>query len=231
MYSFWLSPRRKPVPLSTANRQPPTGLQSRSSEEHPLSADTVITPAERTSLLGFSDIVKIRNRVLEMTARGQRVIRLEGGEPYEPTPAFIKQAMKDALDDNQTRYAPSSGIPQLLDAIGAKLAAKNRITATPQQIIVTSGGAHGLFCAFQATVNPGDEVLLFSPYWTPIADQIRFAGGIAIRVPSSETERRRDLREVLEKRLSERTRVLYVNSPANPTGQVFSREQLASIAS
>lgn len=196
-----------------------------------MSTDTAMSPAERMSLLGFSDIVKIRNRVLEMTARGVKVIRLEGGEPFEPTPAFIKQAMKDALDADQTRYAPSSGIPPLLQAISAKLAAKNRINATPEQVIVTSGGAHGLFCAFQTAVNPGDEVLLFSPYWTPIADQIRFAGGVAVRVPTAEMANRRDLREPIEKYLTERTRVLYLNSPCNPSGAVFSRQQLASIAS
>jgi len=195
-----------------------------------MSVHSLIAPAERTGQLGFSGIVKIRNRVLEMIARGQRVIRLEGGEPFEPTPAFIKQAMKDALDADQTRYAPSSGVPELLGAIVAKLANRNRITASKQQVIVTSGGAHGLFCAFQATVNPGDEVMLFAPYWTPIADQIRYAGGVAVRVPWSEERGVRDLRDLLQRRLTERTRVLYVNSPSNPTGDVLTREQLTSIA-
>ncbi|HKO57567.1 MAG TPA: aminotransferase class I/II-fold pyridoxal phosphate-dependent enzyme [Thermoanaerobaculia bacterium] len=195
-----------------------------------MSTDTLIAPAERTELLGFSDIVKIRNRVLEMTARGQRVIRLEGGEPFLGTPDFVKQAMKDALDAGQTRYAPSSGVPQLIDAIRAKLAAKNALQVEANNVIVTSGGAHGLFCAFQATVNPGAEVLLFAPYWTPIADQIRYSGGIAVRVPWSETRGRRDLRELLQKRVTDRTRVLYVNSPSNPTGDLLTREQLQSIA-
>jgi len=195
-----------------------------------MSVHSLIAPAERTGQLGFSGIVKIRNRVLEMIARGQRVIRLEGGEPFEPTPAFIKQAMKDALDANQTRYAPSSGVPQLLEAIVAKLANRNRIATSDRQVIVTSGGAHGLFCAFQATVNPGDEVMLFAPYWTPIADQIRYAGGVAVRVPWSEERGVRDLRDLLQRRLTELTRVLYVNSPSNPTGDVLTREQLTSIA-
>jgi aspartate aminotransferase len=195
-----------------------------------LNTDTLIAPAERTELLGFSDIVKIRNRVLEMTARGQRVIRLEGGEPFLGTPDFVKQAMKDALDANQTRYAPSSGVPQLIDAVRAKLAAKNALNVGANNIIVTSGGAHGLFCAFQATVNPGDEVLFFAPYWTPIADQIRYSGGVGVRVPWSETRGRRDLRDILQQRVADRTRVLYLNSPSNPTGDVLTREQLQSVA-
>jgi aspartate aminotransferase len=181
---------------------------------------TALTTAERISLLGFSDIVKIRNRVLQM----RDVIRLEGGEPFMGTPDFVKQAMKDALDAGQTRYAPSSGIPQLLDAIRDKLAAQNRIEATTDQIIVVSGGAHGLFCAFQTTVNPGDEVLFFSPYWTPIRDQVRYCGGVPVLVPWEERV------AGLQARITDRTRVLYINSPSNPTGIVLTRDELTSIA-
>jgi aspartate aminotransferase len=181
------------------------------------------------SRLGFSDIVRIRNRVLEMTARGVRVLRLEGGEPFLPTPGFIKEAMKKALDANETRYAPSSGTTALLDAIKAKLAAKNGLSVDTSNLIVTSGGAHGLFCAFQATVDPGDEVMLFSPYWTPIADHINYAGATPVRVPWDELEGN-DIRAVLEKRVTAKTRLIYVNTPSNPTGNILSREQLRAVA-
>jgi len=186
--------------------------------------------ADRSSLLGFSDIVKIRNRVLDMRARGQRVLQLEGGEPFMTTPDFVKDAMKAALDANQTRYAASSGIPQLLEALQAKLARKNRIDVSTADIIVTSGGAHGLFCAFQASVNPGDEVMFFGPYWTPIKDQVSFSGGTPVRVPWDEVRGREDIREALEKRFTPRVKVIYVNSPANPSGDLLSREQMQSIA-
>ena len=132
-----------------------------------------------------------------MIGRGQRVLRLEGGEPFMPTPEFIKNGMKDALDCNETRYAPSSGTGVLLDAIRAKLAAKNRLVVDASNVIVTSGGAHGLFCAFQASVNPGDEVMLFSPYWTPIRDHISYCGATLVRVPWEELEGN-DIRAVLE---------------------------------
>lgn len=188
-----------------------------------------MNPADRASLLGFSDIVKIRNRVMDMRARGQRVLQLEGGEPFIGTPDFVKDAMKGALDANQTRYAPSSGVPQLLEALRDKLARKNAIDITVNDLIVTSGGAHGLFCAFQASVNPGDEVMFFSPYWTPIHDQVRFSGGVAVRVPWDDI-RNGDMREALESRVTPRTRVIYVNSPANPTGDVLTRAQLTAIA-
>lgn len=191
---------------------------------------TTRKPAERSALLGFSDIVKIRNRVLDLRAKGQRVLQLEGGEPFLTTPDFVKAAMVAALKADQTRYAPSSGIPQLLEALRAKLATKNKVEVTTQQLIVTAGGAHGLFCAFQASVNPGDEVMFFAPYWTPIHDQVRFSGGIEVRVPWDDVRGRDDLREVLEQRASGKTRVIYINTPANPTGDVLTRAQLESIA-
>lgn len=191
--------------------------------------------AQRASLLGFSDIVKIRNRVLDMRASGHRVLQLEGGEPFIGTPDFVKEAMRAALDANQTRYAPSSGVPQLLDALRTKLARKNGLDVATSDIIVTSGGAHGLFCAFQASVNPGDEVMFFSPYWTPIKDQVSFSGGVAVRVPWDEV--RADaathadaMTRALESRHTPRTRVIYVNTPANPSGDVLTREQLTAVA-
>lgn len=186
--------------------------------------------ADRSSLLGFSDIVKIRNRVMDMRAQGQRVLQLEGGEPFMPTPDFVKQAMKEALDGNQTRYAPSSGIPPLLEALRKKLARKNGIEVSTGDIIVTSGGAHGLFCSFQATVNPGDEVMFFGPYWTPIKDQVSYSGGTAVRVPWDEIRGRDDIREALESRRTPKLRVIYVNTPANPSGDVLTRAQLECVA-
>ena len=191
---------------------------------------TSISAADRAALLGFSDIVKIRNRVMDMRARGQRVIQLEGGEPFMATPDFVKEAMKAALDANHTRYAASSGIPPLLEALQAKLARKNNLRVTTDQLIVTSGGAHGLFCAFQASVNPGDDVMFFAPYWTPIRDQVSFSGGTPVRVPWDDVRGRMDLREVLECRLTPKTRVIYVNTPANPTGDVLTRQQLQAVA-
>src|SRR5688572_6166751 len=145
------------------------------------------------------------------------------------TPDFVKDAMKSALDANHTRYAPSSGLPQLLDALREKLARKNHLAVTSNDMIVTSGGAHGLFCSFQASVNPGDEVMFFAPYWTPIQDQVRYSGGIAVRVPWDEI-RDGDMKTALESRFTPRLRVLYVNTPANPTGDVLTREQLTAIA-
>ena len=191
---------------------------------------TEIKPAARTSNLGFSDIVKIRNRVLELKAAGHAVLQLEGGEPFMPTPDFVKKAAHDAIDQNLTRYAPSSGIPPLIESIRAKLVRKNHIEADAKKIIVTSGGAHALFCAFQASVNPGDGVLLFSPYWTPIRDHITFAGGTAQRIPWDDERGVEDLTAIVRAHATGTSRLIYVKTPANPTGDVLTRKQLESIA-
>jgi aspartate aminotransferase len=195
-----------------------------------VTADTLVRPASRLDRLGFSDIVKIRNRVMELKLKGETVLQLEGGEPFMPTPEFIKAAMKKALDDDQTRYAPSSGVAPLLEAIGAKLSEHNGLEVTERNLIVTNGGMHALFCAFQETLDPGDEIIFFSPYWTPIKDLVTFAEGVPVRIPWEEIRSLGDLTDSLRRRLSPRSRAIYVNTPSNPTGDVLSREQLQSIA-
>ena len=195
-----------------------------------MATDTLIRAASRIDRLGFSDIVKIRNRVMELKRKGETVLQLEGGEPFMPTPEFVKTAMKKALDDDQTRYAPSSGIAPLLEGIGAKLREQNGLDVTERNLIVTNGGMHALFCAFQETLDPGDEIIFFSPYWTPIKDLVTFAEGIPVRIPWEEIRSLDDMTDSLMRRLSPATRAIYVNTPANPTGDVLSREQLQSIA-
>lgn len=189
---------------------------------------TAIRPSSRTDRLGFSDIVRIRNRVLALAAEGKNVLRLEGGEPFPPTPEFIKDAIKTALDENRTRYAPSSGIPELLSAIRAKLGRRNGIVTDESNLLVVGGGAHGLFCAFQASLDPGDEAIFVSPYWTPIRDQVTFAGATPVMIPWSELAA--GVEDAFEKRITPRTKVLYVNSPANPTGLVLGPEELEALA-
>lgn len=188
-----------------------------------------LTPADRTAQLGFSDIVKIRNRVLALKESGAKVLQLEGGEPFQPTPVAIKDALKQAVDENQTRYAPSSGIAPLLAAIEEKLATRNQLSFTRDELVVTNGGMHGLFCAFQATLNPGDEVIFFSPYWTPIRDLVTFCGAKPVLIPWTSV-RAGSIEGALRSSLSPRSRAIYVNTPANPTGDVLTLEQLQSIA-
>jgi len=190
---------------------------------------TVLRLASRLEQVGFSDIVKLRNRIMELRAEGATVYQLEGGEPFMPTPDAIKEAMKRALDDNYTRYAPSSGIPTLRDAIAEKLRLRNQIPAQSSDVIVVNGGMQALFGAFQSVVNPGEEVLLFSPYWTPIKDLIAHCQGHTVFVPTDEA-RANGFQQTLARYTNERTRAIYYNTPQNPSGVVFTPEEANDVA-
>jgi aspartate aminotransferase len=194
-----------------------------------VSDEKVPGAARRFESVGFSEIVQVRNRVLALLAAGHRVWRFEGGEPYMPTPEPIKAAMSRALARNETRYAPSSGVPELRRAILEKVRRKNAIPADDESPIVVNGGMHGLFAAFATLLDADDEVLMLSPYWTPIVDVVRYHRAKPVLVPADEAQRD-GLSAALGKRLSPRTKLLYWNSPTNPTGQVFSRAQIEEVA-
>jgi aspartate aminotransferase len=184
--------------------------------------------ARRFAAVGFSEIVQVRNRVLELLAAGHKVWRFEGGEPYMPTPQPIKDAMTEALARNETRYAPSSGVPELRRAIVEKVRSKNGIPADDESPIVVNGGMHGLFAAFATLLDPGDEVLMFSPYWTPIVDVVTYHGASPVLVPTVRA-RREGLTAALAAAKTPRTKLLYWNSPVNPTGEVFSRAEVEEV--
>lgn len=190
---------------------------------------TVFRLASRLDDIGFSDIVSIRNRIMKLRSEGGTVYQFEGGEPYLNTPDFVKEAMVRALAENKTRYSPSSGIPELRAALADKLRTKNKIPAESNDVIVVNGGMQGLFGAFQSVVNPGAEVLLFSPYWTPIKDLLAYSQGRAILVPTSEA-REHGFEKTLARYSSDRTRAIYYNTPQNPTGVVFTHEEARAVS-
>src|SRR5207253_8732370 len=111
-------------------------------------ANAVFRLAARLDEVGFSDIVLIRNRIMELRAQGATVYQFEGGEPYRQTPDYIKEGMTAALRENKTRYAPSSGVTELRRAIAKKLRERNRIPASEENVIIVHGGMQGLFCSF-----------------------------------------------------------------------------------
>jgi aspartate aminotransferase len=190
---------------------------------------TAFRLASRLDQVGFSDIVNLRNRIMQLRLQGATVFQFEGGEPFMTTPEPIKEAMKRALDENKTRYAPSSGISELRSLIAEKLRAKNRISAQESDVIVLNGGMQGLFGAFQSTVNPGDEVLMFSPFWTPIKDLIAHCQGRYILVPTHEA-RENGFEQTLKRYVTDRTKAIYYNTPQNPTGVVFTLDEARSVA-
>jgi aspartate aminotransferase len=185
--------------------------------------------AKRLDEVGFSEIVNVRNRVLELRAEGQVVHGFHGGEPFFETPDPIKYAMTRSLVENRTRYAPSSGIEPLREALARKLKTKNQIAATLEDVLVTSGSAHALYIAFQAILDPGDDVLLFSPFWTPIREMINGALARPLLVPTA-AARRHGLTATLDKMATAHTRAIYYNTPQNPAGIVFSKEEAEEVA-
>ena len=185
--------------------------------------------AKRLDEVGFSDIVQVRNKVIELRSEGQTVHAFHGGEPFFETPSAIKYALLSATVENKTRYAPSSGIEPLRQAIAEKLKQHNKLKVTPDQVIVTAGGAHALYVAFHAVLDPGDDVLLFSPYWTPIREMISGCQARALLVPTA-TARNAGLTKTLEDFTTPHTRAIYYNTPQNPTGTVFSRKEAEEVA-
>ncbi len=185
--------------------------------------------AKRLDEVGFSDIVQIRNKVLELRAAGKPVHAFHGGEPFFETPDAVKYASLRALVENRTRYAPSSGIEPLRAAIARKLQTKNHIDAGIEDVIVTVGGAHALYAAFQTVLDPGDDMLLFAPYWTPIRDMVTLAQARPVMVPTA-TARRNGLTATLEQFATPAARAIYYNTPQNPSGVVFSRREAEEVA-
>ena len=192
-------------------------------------ATNALRLAKRLDAVGFSDIVQVRNKVMELRASGQAVHAFHGGEPFFETPETIKYAMLRALVENKTKYAPSSGIAPLRDALVHKLQTRNRIDASVDEVIVTAGGAHALYVAFQAVLDPGDDMLLFSPYWTPIRDMVTGTQARPLLVPTV-TARRNGIAKTLEQFSTPKTRAIYYNTPQNPAGTVFSRAEAEEVA-
>jgi aspartate aminotransferase len=185
--------------------------------------------AKRLDEVGFSDIVQIRNKVMGMRAEGLQVHALHGGEPYFETPEDIKFAAIRALVENQTHYAASSGVLPLRKALVEKLARKNSMHIGADEVIATVGGSQGLYAAFQGVLDPGDDALVFSPYWTPIGDLVTGAQARPLLVPSV-TARRNGIRATLEQFSTPNTRAVYYNTPQNPSGLVFTRAEAEEVA-
>jgi aspartate/methionine/tyrosine aminotransferase len=185
--------------------------------------------AKRLDEVGFSDIVVVRNRVMELRAEGRRIHAFHGGEPFFNTPDPVKYAMVNALVENRTKYAASSGLAPLREELAKKLNARNGIAAKAENVILTNGGAHALYVAFQAALDPGDDVLLFSPFWTPIRDMVTMAQARPLLVPTS-IARRKGIKATLEQFATPHTKAIYYNTPQNPSGLVFTRAEAEEVA-
>ena len=168
----------------------------------------------------FSGIIRIRDMMYAV----ERPFRLDQGDVSFDAPETVKAAMVKAVADNRSHYLQTSGVPRLQELLAEKLRSKNAVpVGSPDEVMVTNGGIHGLFVLFQALLNPGDEVIIPDPQWPPTAGTILSARGVVVRCPIHEDLGWRfDLRE-LAARITARTRVIYLNSPQNTTGGVLQR--------
>lgn len=192
-------------------------------------ARTALTLSQRIQQIGFSEIAQVREAIDKLRQQGHKVFELHGGEPFFETPDAIKAAASQALAEGKTRYPASAGILPLREALARKLTARNRIQASLDQIVVTNGGIQGLFNSFQAMLGPGDEVLVPSPYWTPIRDLIVLSGAKPVTV-STERAREQGWARTLAEHATAATKLVYFNTPQNPSGIVISRAEIQEIA-
>jgi aspartate aminotransferase len=175
----------------------------------------------------MSGIIRIRDMMFTVN----NPYRLDQGDVSFDAPDTVKQAMARAIADNKTHYVQTAGVPRLRELVAAKLRDKNRISAVePEHVLITQGGIHGLFIVLQALVEPGDEVLLPDPEWPATAGNILVARGVPVPYELHEPSGWRFEIDELEAKITSKTRVLYLNSPNNPTGGVLTRRDLEGIA-
>lgn len=186
--------------------------------------------AQRLKTIKPSPTLALNARAKALVAKGVDVAGFAAGEPDFDTPEFIKQAAVDALREGFTKYTPTAGIPELREAICAKLQRDNQLTFAPDQVLVSVGAKHSIYNLFQALLNEGDEVIILAPYWVSYPDMVMLAGGKPVIVETREEDGFAPDPEAIRRALTPRTRAIILNSPSNPTGAVFSRAALEGIA-
>jgi len=185
--------------------------------------------SERAAQLTPSLTLSIDSKAKAMKAEGIDVCGFGAGEPDSDTPEHIKRAAIEALEAGFTKYTPNAGIPELRQAIADKLAADNGLDYRAGQVVVSNGAKHACYNAILATCQPGDEVIIPAPYWVSYPDMVRLVGAEPVIVPTSERNAWKMRPEDFENAMTPRTKMLIMNSPGNPTGSVYTREELEAI--
>lgn len=173
--------------------------------------------------------LSITNQAKAMKARGEEVYGLAGGEPEMDTPQYIKDAAIQALQDGKTKYTPAAGIPELREAIAQKLEKENGITYDPSQVVVNSGAKHSCMNAILAVIEEGDEVIIPAPFWVSYPEMVRMAGGVPVIVETKEENGWKITPEEFEENMTGLTKMIILNTPGNPTGAVYSADELRAI--
>ena len=193
------------------------------------------TPRERRvsariGAIAESATLKVDAKAKALKAEGRPVIGFGAGEPDFPTPAYVVEAAVDACRDPKNhRYTPAGGLPELKLAIAEKTRRDSGLEVTAQQVVVTNGGKQAIYEAFATMLDPGDEVIVPAPYWTTYPEAIQLAGGVTVPVLADETQEYKVSVEQLEAARTDRTKVLLFVSPSNPTGAVYTSDEIRAI--
>ena len=190
----------------------------------------MIQLANRTQVISPSVTLAISSQAKAMRASGVDVCNFGVGEPDFNTPAFIREAAKAALDAGQTKYAPAGGVPRLRQLIAAKLEAENGLPYKPEQVIVSTGGKQALYNVLMALLGPGDEALIPIPYWVSYPEIVKLAEAEPVYLPTTEETGFKITPQQLEAAITPRSKLLMLNSPSNPTGAVYTADELAALA-
>ena len=186
--------------------------------------------SKRIAAISESATLKVDAKAKALQAEGKAVISFAAGEPDFPTPAHIVEAaIAAAKDPKNHRYTPAVGLPELREAIAIKTKADSGTEITAAQVVVTNGGKQAVYQAFAVLLDPGDEVILPSPYWTTYPEAIALAGGKAVEVFAGSDQNYMVTVEQLEKARTPKTKAMLLCSPSNPTGSVYSKEQIKAI--
>lgn len=185
--------------------------------------------ADRVSALTPSSTLAITAKAKELKAAGHDVIGLGAGEPDFNTPQFIIDAAIQAMNEGQTKYTPSGGLSELKKEIIGKFQNDQGIAYKPSEIIVCTGAKHALYTLFQVLLNEGDEVIIPAPYWVSYPEQVKLADGVPVYVEALEENQFKMTPEQLRAAITEKTKAVVINSPSNPTGMLYSKEELEEL--
>ncbi|NCJ08127.1 aminotransferase class I/II-fold pyridoxal phosphate-dependent enzyme [Synechococcales cyanobacterium C] len=186
--------------------------------------------AARVTQIPTSLTLAISAKSKAMQADGLDVCSFSAGEPDFETPEHIKKAAKDALDQGKTRYGPAAGELRLREAIAQKLSEDNQLAYAANQIVVTNGGKHSLHNLMQILINPGDEVLIPAPYWLSYPEMVKLAEGVPVILPTTLKQNFKITPAQLQQAITPKAKLLVLNSPSNPTGMVYTAEELEALA-
>lgn len=186
--------------------------------------------SDRINNLSTSQTLAMAAKARELKVQGKDIISLSLGEPDFNTPDFIKEAAKKAIDENYSTYTPVDGYVELKEAICRKFKRDNNLDYKPSQIVVSTGAKQSLYNIAQVMLNDGDEVILPAPYWVSYFEIIKLSGGIPVEVPTSVDTDFKITPEQLEAAITPKTKMMWFSSPCNPSGSVYSREELTALA-